>query len=80
MVDPNTLAKEMEKKGTLQAVKRLADSEEAAALARTLNQTQLRTAAEKQDPEVMKAVLQQLLATEEGRRLAQKVKAAMEHG
>ena len=80
MVDPNTLAKEMEKKGTMQAVKRLADSEEAAALARTLNQTQLRTAAEKQDPEVMKAVLQQLLATEEGRRLAQKVKAAMEHG
>lgn len=80
MVDPNTLAKEMEKKGTMQAVKRLADSEEAAALARTLNQTQLRAAAEKQDPEVMKAVLQQLLATEEGRRLAQKVKAAMEHG
>ena len=80
MVDPNTLAKEMEKKGTMQAVKRLADSEEAAALARMLNQTQLRTAEEKQDPEVMKAVLQQLLATEEGRRLAQKVKAAMEHG
>lgn len=80
MVDPNTLAKEMEKNGSMQAVKRLAASDEVAALAKRFDQETLRSAAEKQDPEVMKAVLQQLFATEEGRRLAQKVKAAMDHG
>lgn len=80
MIDPNTLSKEMKNKKTMQAVKRLAESEDVAALAKTIDQNALRSAAEKQNPEVMRAVLQQLLSTEEGRRLAQKVKAAMDNG
>lgn len=80
MIDPNTLSKEMKNKKTMQTVKRLAESEDVAALAKTIDQNALRSAAEKQNPEVMRAVLQQLLSTEEGRRLAQKVKAAMDNG
>ena len=80
MIDPNTLSKEMKSKKTMQTVKRLAESEDVAALAKTIDQNALRSAAEKQNPEVMRAVLQQLLSTEEGRRLAQKVKAAMDNG
>ena len=64
----------------MQTVKRLAESEDVAALAKTIDQNALRSAAEEQNPEVMRAVLQQLLSTEEGRRLAQKVKAAMDNG
>ena len=80
MIDPNTLSKEMKNKKTMQTVKRLAESEDVAALAKTIDQNALRSAAEKQNPEVMRAVFQQLLSTEEGRRLAQKVKAAMDNG
>ena len=80
MIDPNTLSKEMKNEKTMQTVKRLAESEDVAALAKTIDQNALRSAAEKQNPEVMRAVLQQLLSTEEGRRLAQKVKAAMDNG
>lgn len=80
MIDPNTLSKEMKNKKTMQTVKRLAESEDVAALAKTIDQNALRSAAEKHNPEVMRAVLQQLLSTEEGRRLAQKVKAAMDNG
>ncbi len=80
MIDPNTLSKEMKNKKTMQTVKRLAESEDVAALAKTIDQNALRSAAEEQNPEVMRAVLQQLLSTEEGRRLAQKVKAAMDNG
>lgn len=80
MIDPNTLSKEMKNKKTMQTVKRLAESEDVSALAKTIDQNALRSAAEEQNPEVMRAVLQQLLSTEEGRRLAQKVKAAMDNG
>ena len=50
MIDPNTLSKEMKNKKTMQTVKRLAESEDVAALAKTIDQNALRSAAEKQNP------------------------------
>lgn len=80
MTDPNAMVQGLENQNTMKVVQKLADSEEVARLAKTIDQSALRNAATKQDPEVMRAILTQLLATEEGRRLAKKVKAAMENG
>lgn len=80
MTDPNAMVQGLENQNTMKVVQKLADSEEVARLAKTIDQSALRNAATKQDPEVMRAILSQLLATEEGRRLAKKVKAAMENG
>lgn len=80
MTDPNAMVQGLENQNTMKVVQKLADSEEVARLAKTIDQTALRNAATMQDPEVMRAILSQLLATEEGRRLAKKVKAAMENG
>ena len=80
MTDPNAMVQGLENQNTMKVVQKLADSEEVARLAKTIDQSALRNAATKHDPEVMRAILSQLLATEEGRRLAKKVKAAMENG
>lgn len=79
MADQNTL-KQLKTSGKLDAVEKLASSADAAALAKMLDQKQLKTAAKSQDPAVIRAVLQQVLSTDEGKRLARKVKATMDHG
>lgn len=79
MADQNTL-KQLKASGKLDAVEKLASSADAAALAKMLDQKQLKTAAKSQDPAVIRAVLQQVLSTDEGKRLARKVKATMDHG
>lgn len=80
MLDHNDLERRLKQSGAPNSVRNLAASQDAAALAAMVDGNQLKAAAEKQDPAVIRAVLQQVLSTDEGKRLAQKVKAAMEHG
>ena len=80
MNDPKALHKELDQNETMKIVKQFADSGDAAAVAGSIDRKKLQEAAEKRDPEIMKAILQQMLSTEEGKRLARKVKAAMENG
>ena len=61
-------------------IKRFSDAPELKSVAQTVDPKSLQKAAEGQDPEVIRAVLHQLLASEDGKRLAEKVKAAMKHG
>lgn len=72
MEDLSKLQQTLERQGKLDAVKALAESEDAAKLAAQLPKNG--------DAEQMKAALQQLLNTETGRRLARQVKDAMGHG
>lgn len=80
MIDPNKLQAEMERSGKLGKIRDLAGSGEAAAAAAAVNPETLRRAVEKNDPAVMRAVMEQLLSTDAGKQLARKVKAAMENG
>ena len=80
MMDPNNMSRQLAQSGKLERVKRLAASDDAATLAASIDREQLQKAAEKQDPTVLRAVLEQVLSTDEGKRLAQKVKAAMQDG
>lgn len=61
-------------------VKQFSDAPELRSVAKTVDPKSLQKAAEGQDPEVIRAVLHQLLASEDGKRLAEKVKAAIKHG
>ena len=72
MENLSKLQKTLKKQGKLDAVQKLAGSEDAAKLASQLPKDG--------DPETMKAALKQLLNTEAGRRLAQQVKDAMGNG
>jgi len=72
MEDLSKLQETLKKQGKLDAVQKLAGSEDAAKLACQLPKDG--------DPETMKAALKQLLNTEAGRRLAQQVKDAMGNG
>ena len=80
MKDPKDFAPELDQNDTMKIVKQFAGSGDAAAVAGSIDPQKLKEAAEKRDPEIMKAILQQMLSTEEGKRLARKVKAAMENG
>lgn len=80
MKDPKALTHNLDDSETMKIVKRFAGSGDAAAVAGSIDRQKLQEAAEKRDPEIMKAILQQMLSTEEGKRLARKVKAAMENG
>lgn len=80
MMEQKDLERKLKSSGAPDSIRDLADSKDAAALAALVDRDQLKTAAEKQDPAVIRAVLQQVLSTDEGKRLAQKVKAAMDHG
>ena len=79
-MDSKRLQKELEANGSLARIQKLASAEEIAAAARSVDQEKLKAAAENKDPVVMRAVLEQLLSTDAGKRLAEKVKAAMENG
>lgn len=80
MMDPNKMSRQLAQSGKLEQVKKLAASDAAATLAASIDREQLQKAAEKQDPTVLRAVLEQVLSTDEGKQLAQKVKAAMQDG
>lgn len=79
-MDPLKLKEEMEKTGKFGAFQNLAASEEAMNAAAAVDPDALRRAVEKEDPAVMRAVMEQLLSTDAGKQLARKVKAAMENG
>ena len=79
-MDPLKLKEEVEKTGKLGAFQNLAASEEAMNAAAAVDPDALRRAVEKEDPAVMRAVMEQLLSTDAGKQLARKVKAAMENG
>ena len=74
MQDLERLQKELQQKGKLDAVQKLASSAEAEAISRQLPQDGLK------DPAAVRAALEQLLRTREGQRLAQKIKDAMRDG
>ena len=79
-MDLMRMKQEMERSGKLQQVEKLAGSEDVAAAVQALDPETLSQAKNTRDPAVLKAVLEQLLSTDAGKRLAEKVKAAMEHG
>ena len=79
-MDLMRMRQEMERSGKLQQAEKLAGSEDVAAAVQALDPEALARAKNSKDPAVLKAVLEQLLSTDAGKRLAEKVKAAMEHG
>ena len=61
-------------------IRRFSETPEVKNIAKSVDPHALKKAAEHQDPEVIRAVVNQLLASEDGKQLARKVKSAMEHG
>ena len=80
MADLKRIQQEMEKNGGFAKVQSLANSEDAAKALQAVDPETLTKAANSKDPAVMQAVFQQLLSTDAGKRLAEKVKAAMDRG
>ena len=74
MQDLEQLQQALQRQGKLDAVKRLAASQEAAALQDIVK------GADFSDPEAVKAALSRLLNTREGQALARKIQEAMDHG
>lgn len=73
-------ANSSEQEGMLRLAKQLAASGDAEAVARTIDPELVKKASTQQDPAVMRAILQQMLSTEEGKRLANKVRSAIGNG
>lgn len=61
-----------------QQLRKLAESQDGRKLAETLDVSRLQKAASQGDSQVLNQALQQILATPEGRRLAEQVKKAVE--
>ena len=80
MQDLNHIKQEMERSGELAKVNSLANTKEAAEALQAIDPEMLSAAASSKDPAVIRAMLQQLLSTDAGKRLAEKVKAAMDRG
>jgi len=72
------LGEELQKSGKSERLKCLADTDEGKAVSRMINPTELEKAAKSGDTAALKSILSQVLSTDEGKRLAEKLKKAME--
>lgn len=74
------MEKQLEKSGKLNRLKAIAESNDGKALASTLDAQKVEQAARSGDTAALKALLGQVLNTDEGKRLAEQVKDAMQDG
>lgn len=72
--------KRLKQDGKMSRLKAIADSKDGKALANTLDPKQVEQAARSGDTAALRAIISQVLNTEEGKRLADKVKDAMQDG
>ena len=76
--DLEKLGEELRKRGKTDALKSLADSADGQAIGRMLDPAEVERAAKSGDAAAIKNILTQVLGTDEGRRLAESLKRAME--
>lgn len=74
------MEKRLEKEGKMNRLKAIAESNDGKALADALDAQKVEQAARSGDTAALKAILNQVLSTDEGKRLAEKVKDAMQDG
>lgn len=78
MKDLERLGEELSRSGKGERLKSLADTAEGKAVSRMVYQEKLERAAKSGDTAALKDILSQVLSTDEGKRLAEKLKKAME--
>lgn len=78
MKDLEQLGEELSRSGKGERLKSLADTAEGKAVSRMVDQKKLERAAKSGDTAALKDILSQVLSTDEGKRLAEKLKKAME--
>lgn len=78
MKDLERLGEELSRSGKGERLKSLADTAEGKAVSRMVDQEKLEQAAKSGDTAALKDILSQVLSTDEGKRLAEKLKKAME--
>ena len=78
MQDWGALNKELERRGRADELKKLSESSDARRLAGQLDADAVRRAAQRGDTEALKSLLGGALATEEGKRLALKLRKLLE--
>lgn len=76
-MDIERIGKELAKSGKLDRIKDMAGSEDAKRLSAKLDAREVEKAARSGDTEALKALLNKVLGTDEGKRLAQKINEAM---
>jgi hypothetical protein len=76
-MDIGQLGRDLAKNGRLDKFKAMAESEDGRKLTAMLNTESIEKAAKSGDTEALKGILNQVLGTEEGRRLAQQISEAM---
>ena len=78
MRDLESVGRELERMGKTQKLKSIAESADGQRLSRMLDARAVEQAAKSGDAEALRGILGQVLGTDEGRRLAERLKKAME--
>lgn len=78
MKDLEKLGAELSKSGKGEKLKSIADSAEGRAISRMVDSARVEQAAKSGDTAALRDILSQVLSTDEGKRLAEKLKKAME--
>lgn len=78
MKELERLGEELKKSGRSDRLRELARSDEGMAIGRMVDASEVERAAKTGDTEALRGILGQILSTDEGRRLAEKLKKAME--
>ncbi len=78
MKDLEKLGAELSKSGKGEKLKSIADSAEGKAISRMVDSARVEQAAKSGDTAALRDILSQVLSTDEGKRLAEKLKKAME--
>ena len=78
MKDLEKLGAEFNKSGKGEKLKSIADSAEGKAISRMVDSARVEQAAKSGDTAALRDILSQVLSTDEGKRLAEKLKKAME--
>ena len=78
MRDLESVGKELDRLGKTQKLKSITDSEDGQRIGRMLDQKALEKAARSGDTQALRGILSQVLGTDEGKRLAENLKKAME--
>ena len=78
MKDLEKLGAERSKSGKGEKLKSIADSAEGRAISRMVDSARVEQAAKSGDTAALRDILSQVLSTDEGKRLAEKLKKAME--
>lgn len=78
MRDLESVGKELDRLGKTQKLKSIAESSDGQKVGRMLDRRALEDAAKSGDAQALRGILAQVLGTDEGRRLAESLKKAME--